>query len=72
MAAQIGGPDVAARVVLKPATVGSVTELGSFRTIELTGDRLIGAEWTPELSWLERVGMLRQAEQEERRRHDDL
>jgi hypothetical protein len=32
----------------------------------------LGAAWSPELSWLERVGMLREAEQVEHRRERDL
>ena len=39
--------DVAARIVLKPATVGAVTEHGPFRILELTGARLVGADWSP-------------------------
>jgi hypothetical protein len=39
--------DVAARVLLRPATVVSVGAHGAFRMIELGGDRLTGVEWTP-------------------------
>jgi ferric-chelate reductase (NADPH) len=37
----------ASRLLFTPATVGAVTDLDGFRTIELVGDRLIGTEWYP-------------------------
>jgi NADPH-dependent ferric siderophore reductase len=39
--------DVAARRLLKAASVGSVVELGDFRLIELVGPDLAGLEWHP-------------------------
>jgi ferric-chelate reductase (NADPH) len=45
--------DVAARLLLRPATVTAISEPGNsgtagvFRTIELGGDRLAGVEWVP-------------------------
>lgn len=39
--------DVAARALLRPAAVTSLTALGDFRMIELAGERLAGVEWTP-------------------------
>jgi hypothetical protein len=39
------------------------------KIIDQDGCVVLGAEWSPALSWLERVGMLREAEHQERRRH---
>jgi hypothetical protein len=39
------------------------------KIVDADGCVSLGAEWSPELSWLERVGMLREAECTERRRH---
>jgi hypothetical protein len=42
------------------------------KIVDEDGSVTLGAEWSPELTWLERAGMLREAEHAERRRHRDL
>jgi ferric-chelate reductase (NADPH) len=39
--------DAAARLVLRPATVVGVDDHDGFRTIDIAGERLAGAEWVP-------------------------
>ena len=39
--------DTAARLLFRPATVAEVTEHDGFRTIELVGEKLVGADWHP-------------------------
>jgi ferric-chelate reductase (NADPH) len=39
--------DAAARLVLTPSTVAAVHDAGEFRTIELAGEKLRGAQWVP-------------------------
>jgi NADPH-dependent ferric siderophore reductase len=39
--------DTAARLLFKPAAVGAVTDLDDFRSIELVGEKLAGADWYP-------------------------
>jgi hypothetical protein len=42
------------------------------KIVDADGSVMLGAEWSPELSWLERVGMLREADRAEHVRHQDL
>jgi hypothetical protein len=42
------------------------------KIVDEDGCVVLAAEWSPELSWLERVGMLREAEKIERRRHREI
>ena len=41
------------------------------KIVDADGCVILAAEWSPELSWLERIGMLRQAEQTEHQRQRD-
>lgn len=42
------------------------------KIVDQDGCVILGAEWSPELSWLERIGMLREAENAEHLRQRDL
>ena len=42
------------------------------KIVDEDGCVVLGAEWSAGLSWLERVGMLREAEQAEHCRHEGL
>lgn len=42
------------------------------KIVDEDGCVVLGAEWSPNLSWLERVGMLREAENAEHRRQEPL